>query len=556
MKLHGAFILGLCSIFFISHPLSANAEEQLSETFPETVTETQLETTCETVVETTESNTFTNEEVYQFVERMYRIVLKRDPDHEGVQNWYNSLISGQNVGSDIVLGFFLSQEFQNFHHDDETYIRILYRALFDREADPAGLENWLSAREAGVSDHYLIAGFIGSQEYQTMCSRFGILPGTIVLTENRDMNLNITRFVNHFYRNCQGRSADIAGLNDWTGGLIDGRYNGVTIVQGFLYSPEFINKQLDSASFIEVLYQTLLCRSSDPAGQADWITRLENGTSQEQIIAGFVNSIEFNELCNTYGIERGHMPLDMPAITTSYTIPDLSKKALSTFNCENTISEETQAEINALIKNISANNVGFVLVDLMSGKGISYNAEKRFFSASTIKGPYVACINEKIPSSRDKHASAMEKTIKVSNNQTYGTLKNTYGGAVFSEWLNEAGCGWVNTRSKYTNITSKSLAQMWIRMYTYLRSNQANAEWCKNLFISTKESFISESLGSTYTVYSKAGWTYYNIRNDGGIILKEDSPYVLAILSNKYHKKAELVQLVQILDRAHSELIQ
>lgn len=97
---------------------------------------------------------------------------------------------------------------------------------------------------------------------------------------------------------------------------------------------------------------------------------------------------------------------------------------------------------------------------------------------------------------------------------------------------------------------------MWIRMYTYLRSNHENAEWCKNLFTHTKESFISEALSSTYTVYSKAGWTYYNIRNDSGIILKDEHPYVLTILSNKYHKKDSLSKLAIILDQAHSELIQ
>lgn len=254
-----------------------------------------------------------------------------------------------------------------------------------------------------------------------MCNSFGIIPGNITLHENRDMNLNITRFVTHFYHNCQGRNGDPAGLNNWTGGLIDGRYNAVDIAQGFLYSPEFINKNLNPEEFIEILYQTMLCRPSDSSGRATWVSLLNNGTSKEQVIAGFVNSSEFKQLCSNYGISLGHLPLNMPRIAASYSIPDLNSKSLSVFNCENTLSAETQSVINRLIRDISANNLGFVLVDLMTGKGISYNAEKIFFSASTIKGPYVACINEKIPESRTNYASLMEKTIKDSNNQTYGT---------------------------------------------------------------------------------------------------------------------------------------
>ena len=39
------------------------------------------------------------------------------------------------------------------------------------------------------------------------------------------------------------------------------------------------------------------------------------------------------------------------------------------------------------------------MVDLHTGQGISYNSQKEFYSASTIKGPYVVCLNEMIPSS-------------------------------------------------------------------------------------------------------------------------------------------------------------
>lgn len=39
-------------------------------------------------------------------------------------------------------GFIESPEFKNRNLDDEAYIRVLYKAFFNREADPAGLESW------------------------------------------------------------------------------------------------------------------------------------------------------------------------------------------------------------------------------------------------------------------------------------------------------------------------------------------------------------------------------------------------------------------------------
>ena len=49
-----------------------------------------------------------------FVERMYTLVLGRKPDPNGLKNWTSKLTSHTAKASDIVMGFFFSDEYKNF----------------------------------------------------------------------------------------------------------------------------------------------------------------------------------------------------------------------------------------------------------------------------------------------------------------------------------------------------------------------------------------------------------------------------------------------------------
>lgn len=243
------------------------------------------------------------------------------------------------------------------------------------------------------------------------------------------------------------------------------------------------------------------------------------------------------------------------------SIPKQSGSGLATFNTSKKLSGTTLNRLNNAINGYrnKGYKVGFTVIDLKTNKGIYYNSNTKFYSASTIKGPYVACLNEKVPSSASKWSGTMRNTIKVSSNSDYLTLRRNYGSAAFSTWLREAGCSDVNAVRNYTDISAKNLAQMWVKNYQFFTSGKQNAKWCSSLFTSTLNSGISKTLGRSYTVYSKAGWIgeggYYNVQNDGGIVMKSGNPYVVVVLSNAYGRLDLMGNLVSAIDAAHSEII-
>ncbi|MCE5329325.1 polysaccharide deacetylase family protein [bacterium] len=93
----------------------------------------------------------------------------------------------------------------------------------------------------------------------------------------------------------------------WVNGLLNHSISGATVASGFINSTEFINKNLSNDAYLKVMYKAFFDREPDPQGYNDWISQLNAGTSRQYVLAGFVNSAEFHNLCAKYGIESGSL---------------------------------------------------------------------------------------------------------------------------------------------------------------------------------------------------------------------------------------------------------
>lgn len=122
------------------------------------------------------------------------------------------------------------------------------------------------------------------------------------------MNL-IKSFVTRMYTNVLMRDPEPNGLNDWSLQLVGKIADGSRLAQGFIGSVEFKNKKVSNNTYVEILYKTFFNRAADSSGKKYWLNLLENGMSREYILRGFVNSDEFQKLCDSYGIDRGEMKL-------------------------------------------------------------------------------------------------------------------------------------------------------------------------------------------------------------------------------------------------------
>ena len=119
----------------------------------------------------------------------------------------------------------------------------------------------------------------------------------------------VRQFVKRLYTLVLGRDADSAGLVAWTDQLIKKNNTAAEVAFGFVYSKEFQEKNLSDEDYIDILYQTCLGRDSDAVGKAAWIDCLNGGFSRRYVLRGFIESMEFSELCADVGIERGSIEM-------------------------------------------------------------------------------------------------------------------------------------------------------------------------------------------------------------------------------------------------------
>ena len=116
--------------------------------------------------------------VTDFVTRMYRTILLREPDPEGLADWVDGLINGGLEGSDVARGFVFSEEYKEYMAslDDSGYLNFLYNRFFGRPADIDGLNGWLVNLSEGMSRERVLNYFLDCEEWNMICDSYGVTP--------------------------------------------------------------------------------------------------------------------------------------------------------------------------------------------------------------------------------------------------------------------------------------------------------------------------------------------------------------------------------------------
>ncbi|MDR3535636.1 MAG: DUF4214 domain-containing protein [Acetobacteraceae bacterium] len=102
------------------------------------------------------------------VYRMYLAILDRTPDASGEQAYSAALDAGQSV-QDLAAAMLNSAEFKSdsIGMGNSEFISSLYHNLLNRDADPTGLQSYLSGMAAGASRAQVVAAFVnGSEAFQ------------------------------------------------------------------------------------------------------------------------------------------------------------------------------------------------------------------------------------------------------------------------------------------------------------------------------------------------------------------------------------------------------
>ena len=110
------------------------------------------------------------------------------------------------------------------------------------------------------------------------------LPANTPFPKHGDANAD---YVEAIFRAVLNRTADSGGLAFWSGQLTGGTSTRLQVVQGIRNSPEHFGQEVDA------FYLTLLGRPADSPGRAFWVGQFESGLPEERMAFAFLNSSEY-----------------------------------------------------------------------------------------------------------------------------------------------------------------------------------------------------------------------------------------------------------------------
>jgi hypothetical protein len=124
----------------------------------------------------------------------------------------------------------------------------------------------------------------------------------VVETAATDRATLVERLVERFYESALNRKSDVAGKAYWIDLLMNQDADFNTVVNGFLNSTEFMDRNLNTEDFVTTLYKVFFNRMPSAAEKNYWMNKLADGMTRNELINAFTNSAEWEATCETAGI--------------------------------------------------------------------------------------------------------------------------------------------------------------------------------------------------------------------------------------------------------------
>lgn len=367
-------------------------------------------------------------------------------------------------------------------------------------------------------------------------------------------------FINYFYMNLLGREATSDELSTWVPKLEDGSMTADTLVSSIINSAEFNSMGYTNEDFVDLCYRVISMNYAGEETIKYWCSLMETGMGRSDIAKELMATDGFREMCSGYGL--------LPAYAVGLDYVSTPRSSVENAPGDKVISglggyipgEETLLEINTALDTLGSRGwkVGFVVIDMQSNLGISYNLGQDFYTASSIKGPFATSLAAYNPEAASKWQNTIINMLVNSDNDAYTALNNTYRRTYIQQWCEECGVDPALCVYKYPHITTRDLALMWIKSYYYFEEDEFGAEiatWFEN----PAYSLIHSELEETCTTRTKAGWMVddnpkHTTTVDGGIVYTDCGDYVIVIMSTVPRDIEPLRPLLQALINAHNEM--
>lgn len=207
-------------------------------------------------------------------------------------------------------------------------------------------------------------------------------------------------------------------------------------------------------------------------------------------------------------------------------------------------------------------NLGFVMIDLKTGRSATYDADRKLYPASCVKAIYCTAIAE-ANGGFGGSASTAQDCIVNSSNDAYHSLISSYGLPTYASWLEAHGAKDAGSMAYvhfYPDMTANELASSWRGIYDFCKSDKPGASQLAEWLGSSNHTPLGGLLRPGGTkVWAKPGWYPADgsgkvATNDAGIVFSDCGDYLCVVMSDASEDFDSLFPVIDALNAAHGKM--
>ena len=284
---------------------------------------------------------------------------------------------------------------------------------------------------------------------------------------------------------------------------------------------------------------------------------------------------------NENEIVKAPLPDLMPSITEC-------GKTVTVYGelCDSEYSADV-AELQAVLDGYN-HNISVCVYALDNSKALCYNTSAEIFGACTVKAPYTLYCYKQLeqgvgsldttiiyeqkhyePGTGDMQYSsfgteftlrtALSKCMSISDNVGYLMAVDYFGRDGYNQWISSLGCDSLKIRPTVWSLKTKSidLVKAWREIYNYFETDSQYARFLYDSCTNTADNYATAALSGVEYSHkqghnSTGDWLSYS---DAGIVYKEGSPYIIAVLTDAPGSSANERQIMsQIINIVHNKM--
>lgn len=241
-------------------------------------------------------------ELNQFIRDFYFYVWEYEATSNDVQYWVGNFQNGS-TGADMVEEFYTSYGWTSRTVNDDEFVNIAFQSILRRTPAEDARNYWVSQLAAGKTRHDILVAFVETNEFANICASLGIEKGTLV--PPTVVNLK-AEFIDRLYVNFYGRNATQGEINSWTAVFNNGT-TASDVIFDFYNGSNSGSSAISNRDFVCLCYRAILNREGSDSDITYWTGKLSSGTSRRQLMATFIGTEEFENICKDMDVARGNI---------------------------------------------------------------------------------------------------------------------------------------------------------------------------------------------------------------------------------------------------------